>query len=40
VLTADKMGYAGATTEVAVEWRQVYLPIIIKGLPRDVNGPG
>jgi len=29
VLTTDKMGYAGATTEVAVGWLRVYLPLVL-----------
>jgi hypothetical protein len=30
VLTTDKMGYAGAITEVTVEWFRVYLPLILR----------
>ena len=33
VLTANKMGYAGATTEVAVEWFSVYIPLILRQSP-------
>ncbi len=30
VLTTDKMGYAGAITEVSVEWFRLYLPLILR----------
>lgn len=30
VLTTERMGYAGATTEVAVGWFQVYLPLVLR----------
>jgi hypothetical protein len=30
VLTTEKMGYAGAKTEVAVGWLRVYLPLVLR----------
>jgi len=30
VLTTEKMGYAGAMTEVAVGWLRVYLPLVLR----------
>ena len=30
VLTTEKMGYAGATTEVAVGWLRLYLPLVLR----------
>jgi hypothetical protein len=29
-LTVEKMGYAGATTEVAVGWLRLYLPLVLR----------
>ena len=30
VLATERMGYAGATTEVAVAWFQIYLPLVLR----------
>ncbi|GEM_PF-2444178 len=33
MLTTEKMGYAGATTEIEVGWLKVYLPLVLRDSP-------